>query len=224
LGPAALALRERGFAADPRGPGASHHLAPYRVPGRPLGVELHIALVRHPHPFRVELDRVREAARAGVVAGVAARILSPEDALFLACVHVAYAHGYWAWFPLRALADVLAITAGGGPGLDWERFVAAAKSSRASGAVYWPLRLGRDWLGAPVPAPVLARLSPPTVPRRLVECATDPGYVIGGRARRGLGRLFHAIWQSALYQDCSARIRFKATLGYIVGPMRRRTR
>jgi hypothetical protein len=53
------------------------------------------------------------------------------------------------------------------------------RRSRTAGAVYWPLRLSQQWLGAPVPARVLQALAPPRPLGRLVAALIQPDFVLG---------------------------------------------
>jgi hypothetical protein len=145
-----------------------HHLQPrYFGDGR-VGVELHGRLLPGHSPYRLPMAALRARARSVEIAGAPARVLAPADSLLLTCVHLAYAHRY-RWFALRALADVLVLAAGRAGELDWDLFTRTTEAAGAAGAVYWPLRLAREWVGAPVPEAVLAALEPTRALRTTVQ-------------------------------------------------------
>src|SRR5262249_25064794 len=148
------ALGEAGFwtrAGDRR---PDHHLQPRYLGDGRIGVELHDRLLPDRSPYRLPMAELRARARPVQIAAAPARVPAPADALLLTCVHVAYAHRY-RWFALRALADVLVLAAGRAGELDWGLLRRTTEAAGAAGAVYWPLRMAREWVGAPIPPAVL---------------------------------------------------------------------
>jgi hypothetical protein len=208
------ALRAIGLWTDAADYHPNHHLPPYHNPWNQRTVELHHRLLVEPHPFRIDHAALRARARLVELAGTRARVLAPEDALFLACVHLAASHRYHL-APLRTLVDVLAIATRWRAELDWERFVDLARRSRAGGAIYWPLRLARVWLGAPVPAQVLERIAPPVPLRRLVADALDPRAILARElpAEAGSDTLYELLLTLSLHSGCTIRQQAAALAG-----------
>ena len=144
------------------------HLPPLREPGPGLAVvELHRDLFGAGHPFGLDADGVR--ARARLVRTPLGPVLvpAPEDQLLHAGLHFAWAHelrwGFW-----QLAADVAALSrhapTRGDPasaGVPWRGLAERAAAARAERGLFWALRLAEQLGGAPVPAPVLARLRPP---------------------------------------------------------------
>jgi hypothetical protein len=182
--------------------GGHHHLPPYVLPQAQIAVELHHHLLPRPNPYAIGMDQLRDRSQFRDIAGIQARVLAPADTLHHVCIHLAYGHRY-GWFPLRSLVDVLAISTHAG--LDWDVFVSDVQSSRTSGAVYWPLRLSRQWLGAPIPEPVLAHLAPPQSTRRLIEPVLESAYILDNRAPPGWGTevLYNLLRELSLHAGCS---------------------
>jgi len=210
-------LRERGFSLDDRAKAPEHHLAVHYVPDAPVGVELHCHLLPRPHPYAICLEQLRSRSRMARVAGVEARVLAPSDALLVACLHLSYTHRY-RWFLLRALTDVLAITASNAKNVDWEGFFETVQRSRASGAVFWPLQLSRRWLDAPIPAWVLSGLAPSTMRRTLVNAVAEPCYLLDDEVPEGSGVLYQLLLELSLYQGCSLGTQVRSVLRCLFPP------
>jgi hypothetical protein len=206
---AEAALFQRGFQrAIVSMPAGHHHLPPVITPDGRFRVELHTGLVEEASPYAIDAAELIARSDVHYLAGRRARVLVPEDNLLHICVHLAYGHRY-DWFPLRALTDVLAITLA--HSIDWPRFVASVIRSRAAGAVYWPLRLSRQWLEAPIPDAVLARLAPSAVVQWLTEPVMASPYVLDGRAPTGGGGvLYSAMRELSLYSGCSTSLQLGA--------------
>lgn len=198
------ALRDHGFWIDGDAPRTSHHLQVHRSTDGQIAVELHNQLLPSPHPYSIDIPLLRTRSRVERVAGVDVLVLSPSDALHHACIHLSYSHRYQR-FPLRSLIDILAITTNRGAELDWEQFVDTVSVSRTAGAVYWPLRLSRTWLAAPVPDWVLTCLAPPRAIRWLIERVVEPRYVLDSNAPDDAGSkvLFDLIRELSLNTGCS---------------------
>lgn len=182
----------------------NHHLSALVIPGRQLEVELHRHLIPEPHPYAIDLGRFWRRAVMSDVAGIEVRLLAPEDELFLACLHLAYAHGYRR-YPLRNLADVLALATHYANRLDWKFFVEITQRARARGAVFWPLYIARIWLGAPIPDKALSSLAPRVLERRLVGAFVDPAYLLEGDIPEDEEVLYRLLIQASLYSSHGIR-------------------
>jgi hypothetical protein len=123
-------------------------------------------------------------AQSVQVAGTHAWVPAPVDALHLACIHQSYAHRYRRYL-LRSLTDLLALTTHYRSDLDWDLFLSIVKHARTAGAVYWPLRLARAWLNAPVPESVLDALAPAPVLDRVLAAFAEPANILDRRERVG---------------------------------------
>jgi hypothetical protein len=139
-----------------------------------------------------------------------ARVLASADALFHACIHLAFGHRYQ-WFPMRTLVDILAMSVWSD--LDWDLLVGTTLESRAAGAVYWPLRLSRDWLGARVPRQVLRRLQPGSHLMRIIKPVIQSTYALDGAAPSAAANvLYNAIRELSLFTGCSTKVQLAAVL------------
>ncbi|HEY3111773.1 MAG TPA: nucleotidyltransferase family protein [Chloroflexota bacterium] len=203
-------LREAGFWTRDGDSRPDHHLQPCYLGDGRVGVELHGQLLPDHSPYRLPLNALRARSRAVTIADAPARVLAPADALLLTCVHLAYAHRY-RWFALRTLADVLVLAAGRASELDWDLLTRTTEAAGAGGAVYWPLRLAREWVGAPVPGTVLAALEPSRPLRNALApivaartCSTGPPTDLGGD---GVEQL---LLDLSLREGCSASERLRA--------------
>ena len=216
---ASRALLGLGFTTDGEEPEAGHHLRPLYAPAWQLGVELHHSLLQEPNPYTLDVGLLRARSTVRTIAGVETNVLAASDALLLACLHLAYAHRY-RWFAIRGLIDVLAITTRLSAELDWDALLATVAASRTAGSVYWPLRLGKAWLGAPVPERVLSSLEPPALMRRLVAAVATPQYILDGEApaQRGSEVLYSLLLDLSLYTACPLGEQLGAALGRIFPP------
>ncbi len=202
---ASAALHAVGFRALPiELPDHHHHLPPLLAPNGQFALELHHDVLPEANPYALDLESMRGRAQRRQLGAVEALVLAPEDTLLHLCVHLAWGHRYQR-FPLRTLVDVLALTTRSQPPLDWERFVMVVEQTRAAGAVYWPLRLARLWLEAAVPEPVLDRLAPPGMLKRLTQPIMQSPYVLHGIAPSGAGMvvLYNLLRELSLYGGCS---------------------
>lgn len=192
-------------------PQPDHHLRALDAPDGQLEVELHRHLIPEPHPYTIDLGHFRERAVRSNVAGVNTLVLSAADELFLACIHLSYAHHYLR-FPLRNLADIFAISTVSAGRSDWELLLETTRRSRAAGAVYWPLRLAQNWLGAPIPAGILSDLAPPAPGRALLGVFADPAYILDGDVSDDREVLYRMLVKSSLYSRYSVREQVGAIL------------
>jgi hypothetical protein len=195
-----------------RVPLGHHHLPPYVTPDGRFTVELHRHVLPAANPFAVQLAGLKARSCLRQVAGVQARVLAPADALMHVCLHLAYGHRY-RWYPLRSFADILAIVSGPEP-IDWDAMVGTTRASRTQGAVYWPLWLAREWLGAPIPNGVLDQLAPPLLLRRVIAAVLDSEYVIDSTSACDPGAevLYGAVSELSLLSGCPSRQQLGAFL------------
>jgi Uncharacterised nucleotidyltransferase len=214
IGLASHALLEHGFWIDETKQlrpthqhGKVHYDREKRIP-----IELHHHLLDAGSPYTLSIDDCLRRSRLQLIAGVEARVLAPTDSLLHVCVHLSYGHAY-EWFPLRALTDVLALTTSG-EDLDWDLFLKTVRSSRTDGAVHWPLRFSRHWLGAPIPDEVLTALAPPAPLRKAIAAIAEPAYILDQRppAKRGSDVLSCLLLNLSLYSGCSVRRQASAVL------------
>ena len=182
-----------------------HHLTPRLVKDRSVWVEIHHHLIPEDNPYALSLRDCWDRSLSADLAGVEARVLAPTDSLHFVCLHLSYAHRY-RWHPLRSLIDILAMTSAGEPTLDWDLFLRTTRQSRTAGAVYWPLLLASQWLGAPVPEDVLLSLAPFSAVQSLVSATMDPRYLLEDRTpeERGNDVLYNVLLSLSLVTGCSA--------------------
>lgn len=180
-----------------------HHLPPYISPDGQMAVELHHHILDEASPYDLDVCGLCARAEVRTIAGSAVRVLAPPDALLHVCLHLSYGHRYQ-WYSLRALMDILVLTTCPEQ-MDWDVLLTTCLTSQLAGAVYWPLRLSRDWLDAPVPDSVLARLAPNRSLRWAMEPVLDSAYVLDGRVPEGLGSnvLYSLVRELSLYTGCS---------------------
>jgi len=212
-------LAGAGFREEARPARATHHLTPFRSDRALIPIELHYDLLPAENPYALAADQFIRRARTARLGSIDGLVLDPADALHHACVHLAYAHRY-RWYLLRGLVDILAITWRYGASLNWDDFLSAAVAARTGGAVYWPLRLARGWLGAEVPAPVLARLAPPAPLRRLLEPISEPGFLLDPEHRSGSSTavLRTVLRDLSLHTGCPIGVQLRAALGGLFPP------
>ena len=163
LSAATLTLLENGYAFEiephdiegwrKEHPG-SHHLPSFVKPPRPR-VELHWAISPPPNP--AEVPNVWEQACRASIAGVEARVLSPEDLLIHLCLH-SRLHRFGQG--LRPVCDLAIAIRHYQRELDWNKLLRRAKAWRAKQCVYLGLWLGKKLMAAPVPERVLTALLP----------------------------------------------------------------
>jgi hypothetical protein len=140
--------------------------------------ELHHHILSGKNPFKVDVNRFLSNVDVASIAGLDVHSLKPELMLFHICTHVSYGHAY-EFFPLRSLMDVFAITQKRDL-IDWNKFISFILETRASGAVYWPLRLSRQWLGANVPDFVLSKLEPMAPLKTMIATLASPSLIVDG--------------------------------------------
>jgi hypothetical protein len=216
---AAAILIGHGFWSKGGGSPGHHHLPPLFTERGHAAVELHHRLLPAPNPYRIDSRQLLARARRREVAGCQALVLGPEDALHHACLHLAWADHYGR-YPLRGLVDLLAITTCSDPGLDWDLFVPTVRRARTAGAVYWPLRLSRQWLGAPIPGSVLSSLAPPRPLRALLAAIAEADFVLDDATRSDPGEnvLYGLLVQLSLLTGCTPTDQLRTLLPTLFPP------
>ena len=104
-------------------------------------------------------------ARSISIPGSDIRLLSPEDNMLQVCLHTAK-HTYVRAPGLRLHTDVDRLTTFTPP--DWALFVDAVRSHAVQTPVYFSLAMAQALLATPIPADVLAALSPARWKREVV--------------------------------------------------------
>ena len=219
LGQASKVLLEMGFVTNAQQVEPEHHLRSHYPPSGRLGFELHRDLLPESSPYRIDVRRLRERSRVARLGSVNVPVLSPADAVFLTCVHLAYTHRYGR-YPLRSLTDILAITSFHADCLDWDGLIRETLASRASGAVYWPLKFAREWLGAAVPPSVLSRLAPPIPSRWLISADIEPSALFNGdgRSEQSDTVLLNLLRELSLFTGCPVWVQVGSIVRSIFPP------
>ena len=118
-------------------------------------LEVHWTLdERHGEPTD-PLPDVWRCARPARLGNADTQVMSPEFLLLHVCAHLACNHSFS--FSVRALCDIAEIVHAH-PALDWTEVAAHGSRHYWKRGVAAALRLARDHLGVPVPAPALAEL------------------------------------------------------------------
>ena len=136
-----------------------HHLPPLHDTRSPeLQLEIHTALFPLRQPFAFDAAELWSRAKPLAPAFPQAFVPDPVHSLLHACLHFVWSHqarfGVW-----RTIRDVDAITRAGG--IDWDDFVATARSIRGATSCYWTFRIVSIAAGVSVPPSVLDQLRPP---------------------------------------------------------------
>ncbi|MBI3448525.1 MAG: nucleotidyltransferase family protein [Acidobacteria bacterium] len=143
-----------------RGPAfyrSHHHAAPMiGMAGRVI-VEIHRGLVPPEGGLRLETrEFIRRAVRAGFE-GASYLVLSPEDQLLHASLHLSYCDRFVG--KLRDLLDLHALVDLNEGRLDWGRLLESARGVEAARSLYSTLDLSRRLLGTGVPAEALNEMA-----------------------------------------------------------------
>lgn len=188
-----------------------HHLPAHYLTGSGITVELHDHLVANPNPYEIRVDELFDRAIPAPVGGVQTRVLAPVDALHHACVHLGYSHQYQ-FLSMRNLVDILALTTLGRAPLDWDFFSNTVRRSRTAGTVYWPLRMAREWLAAPIPDAVLHGLAPFAPVRQILEKFAEPALILDGDepTRKETAVLYSVLRDFSTYGGCSILVQAEA--------------
>ena len=106
---------------------------------------------------RVNLERLWKNSQDTEIAGVEARILSPEDFLIDLCLHLVVHHGFE---KLIWSADIFYVSNHYREVFDWNKFVKDALEYKVGKAGYYTLYYVKEILGAEVPVNVIKMLTP----------------------------------------------------------------
>ena len=182
------ALADLGYGARGRAPEAgarvTKHTSTFRRAGEDSGtpnpylsqsagrtIEPHRSLEESWYGLRVDITPgVWDRSRETTVAGRPARTLSPEDALLHVAVHLVF-HLIMGYPALVQLMDVRFVVERWAGDLNWRRFHELAVAAGAASFAYAALRLARETLAAPVPAPALERLAAACPPALRIRAA-----------------------------------------------------
>ena len=173
-----------------------HHLPRLAQQQGTFMLEIHDALLPAEHPFDFPIEAVWAGGRQVTTKGRVLTVPQPIHQLWHACVHFAWSHRM-EWGSWRTFRDVAAIAHRGS--IDWEKFVALARDSKAATCCYWTLKLARRLTGATVPESVLASLSPPYpnfVSRRLERLLVAS--LLASDDRCPSVRLGRKLWETAI--------------------------
>ncbi|MCG8469531.1 MAG: nucleotidyltransferase family protein [Gemmatimonadetes bacterium] len=202
-------LRSLGYRAEPE-PGrlpSSKHLPPY-VRVEALRVELHFELFSTDRPAGVDLDRAWTEARTSNVAGRDLTVLSKEDMLVHAGLHLAQEHGFERPFP--GSFDLALIVDRWVGELDWDRALRIADEAGAYPYVRCALHAVSHVLGRPLPRVAEEAFPPDDLDGDLLEAlrtimlmpldvsAGPPSLVREWNARRGFVPKARALAQALL--------------------------
>jgi len=152
----ALGYKREGMELPPSYyPPRLHQLPAFTRDGA-TGIEVHTSIERPSAPFAIDHDGIWERARPWSAGGQGILAPAPEDLLLHLCLHAVYHHGFR--IGLSALIDIALVVER--ESLNWGMLTARARQWRATLPVFIGLALARRIVGAGVPAPVLASLSP----------------------------------------------------------------
>lgn len=141
-------------------PEVTAHLSPERQEqaAHTLIVEMHQSLfVSLAHRSHVDDPLHRIWHDADLLPGSAHPLMTmhPSHLLFYLCYHAGH-HLY----ELHQLCDIHALITHYGGALDWSKVIAYTREQRVSYQIYYALYFARELLGTPVPAAILAELTP----------------------------------------------------------------
>ena len=142
-------------------------------------VELHWAFMGRAHPFRLDLDRVRERLVAVDLSGTTVLTLSPEDLLLYLCAHGAR----HLWGRLSWVCDI-ALLLHTENGLAWEQVLERARTLRVERMLYLGLYLAHTLLAAQLPRAVKRRVQADDAIGPLAEYAVAGLFQIPYNQRR----------------------------------------
>jgi hypothetical protein len=149
----------------------------YVKPGKLLmAVEPHLTLgAPYPYAGRIEAEGLWQRARRVNIAGLDTLILSPEDSLLHACLHLLQ-HHHSGWF--ASSCDIVELIYHFKGMLDWEVFLRRVFEFRLYLPVLYSLKSVSGLFEAPIPAFVLEQLGrykPPRLETFVFGLLTAPG-------------------------------------------------
>lgn len=151
-------LRDLGYVPHPElGKDDHHHVAPYRLRGGNVVIELHHSLL-HRGPYRVEPgESLWHRARTLRLGPGYMLIPAPEDLIFHSCLHVSLGHYFCGM--LRGLIDIARVIQKHGPDINWECFAARVDELPAAHPIYYVLWAAKHMISAEIPERLLRRPS-----------------------------------------------------------------
>src|SRR6266850_6399767 len=162
VGAALLCLERLGYRGAVTDRGADfylshHHATPMIAMGGRVVVEIHRGLV--PGDTGLQIDPapfIERALRLGP-AEASYRVLSPEDQILHAGLHLSYCDRFVG--KLRDLMDLHALVEVRGGRLEWGRLLESAARTQIARSLYSTLDLSRRLMGTPVPAEAMNELA-----------------------------------------------------------------
>jgi putative nucleotidyltransferase-like protein len=136
---------------------AHHHTVPMIGKGGRVIVEIHRGLVPPEEGLRIDPARFFERAIRVEARGRTYRILSREDQVVHACLHLSYCDRFVG--RLRDLIDVHALVETGAKAPDWGVILDTSPRTDVCRSLFSSLDLARRLLGTPVPPEVLNELA-----------------------------------------------------------------
>ncbi|WP_069472770.1 nucleotidyltransferase domain-containing protein, partial [Candidatus Marithrix sp. Canyon 246] len=106
-------------------------------------------------PFKINPEMLWQAAQPCTIGNIKAQCLSPEDLLFHACSHAAYANNFGSMRFLYDIQKTIAYYE-----IDWNLLFKRASEWKAEKVVYLALYIAKDCLAAEVPDKVLNEFKP----------------------------------------------------------------
>lgn len=134
-----------------------HHATPMIGMGGRVIVEIHRGLVPADSGLRLDPAPFMERAVRTAARGGSYLVLSREDQILHACLHLSYCDRFVG--RLRDLMDVHALLELEARNLDWGRLLEAASRVEAARSLYSTLDLSRRLLGTPVPAEAMNEMA-----------------------------------------------------------------
>jgi hypothetical protein len=180
-----------------------HHLPPLLEPtGTGTAIEIHVGLRKAEAPFVQPLDDLWQRSRSVDLDGSRTRVPHGIDLLIHLSTHFAWSN-QMASGGFRTFRDAAVIA--GCEEIDWDDFVEAAQSVRATTCCYWTFRLANSLLDAQVPESLLRRLSPPGSSGRLSRL--ERSYALSlfphGRSNCPSVRLKRMLWTAGISPEWS---------------------
>jgi hypothetical protein len=157
----------------------------FKPPPAP-GIEIHWALTERHQFSKITAAGFWERSRPTTIAGVGARVLSPEDLLLHLCLHTASDELEGPFrLGLRPLCDIAAVVHRYGEETAWQQLQSRAIEWQADRCVYVTLWLAKEMLAAGIPDSVLKSLRPADLDERWAALAVNQ-VVLGGAERLSL--------------------------------------
>ena len=150
----------------------------FRPPPAP-GIEIHWALTQPSEFSNINPAGFWERSRPTTIAGVGARILSPEDLLLHLCLHTASDGSGPFRLGLRPLCDIAAVVHCWQEQINWQELQSRAVQWQADRCVYLALWLAKELLAAAIPDSALQAIRPQDFDDRWAALAMDQVVLAG---------------------------------------------